>query len=69
MEHPMQELSFAEPLPNHKVTWQKAGGVAVLTLMNAPANGYSHEMMRDLDEAVLRARFDDDCSRPRYSGN
>ncbi|HEY7369118.1 MAG TPA: enoyl-CoA hydratase/isomerase family protein [Thermoanaerobaculia bacterium] len=28
-------------------------------LSNPPANGYSHEMMRDLDEAVLRARFDD----------
>lgn len=56
----MQQLSLPEPLPNHKVLWQKAGGVAVLTLVNPPANGYSHEMMRDLDEAVLRARFDDD---------
>src|SRR2546430_94101 len=32
---------------------------AVLTLTTPPANAYSHEMMRELDEAVLRARFDD----------
>jgi len=48
-----------QPLPNGKVTYARDGGVALLTLTNPPANGYSHEMMRDLDEAVLRARFDD----------
>ena len=53
------DLGPAEPLPNGKVTYASAGGVALLTLTNPPANGYSHEMMRDLDEAVLRARFDD----------
>jgi enoyl-CoA hydratase/carnithine racemase len=52
-------LGPAEPLPNGLVTWRSGGGVALLTLCNPPANGYSHEMMRDLDEAVLRARFDD----------
>ena len=36
-------------------------GVAIITL-TAPerANTYSHEMMRQLDEAVLEARFDED---------
>jgi len=34
-------------------------GIAVVTLTNPPANAYSHEMMRELDAAVLRARFDD----------
>jgi len=53
-------LPAAEPLPNGKVTYATDGGVALLTLTNPPANGYSHEMMRDLDEAVLRARFDDE---------
>jgi enoyl-CoA hydratase/carnithine racemase len=48
-----------EPMPNGKVTYSCEGGVALLTLTNPPANGYSYEMMRDLDEAVLRARFDD----------
>src|SRR5262245_40079256 len=52
-------LSKPEPMPHGKVTYASDGGVALLTLTNPPANGYSHEMMRDLDEAVLRARFDD----------
>lgn len=33
-------------------------GVATLTLTNPPANGYSHEMMRELDDAIVRLRFD-----------
>jgi enoyl-CoA hydratase len=49
----------AETLPNGKATYSAQGGVALVTLVNPPANGYSHEMMRDVDEAVLRARFDD----------
>ena len=53
------DLGPAETLPHGKVTYASGGGVALLTLTNPPANGYSHEMMRDLDEAVLRARFDD----------
>lgn len=52
-------LSTPETLPNGKVTYASGGGVALITLTNPPANGYSHAMMRDLDEAVLRARFDD----------
>jgi enoyl-CoA hydratase len=49
-----------EVLPNGKATYASGAGVALITLTNAPANGYSHEMMRDLDGAILRARFDDD---------
>src|SRR5688572_10999328 len=52
------ETAAALPLPNGKLTWRRAGKVAWLTLTNPPANGYSYEMMRDLDEAILRARFD-----------
>ncbi len=52
-------LSSPESSPNGKVTWQSGGGLALLTLTNAPANGYSFEMMQDLDAAILRARFDD----------
>jgi enoyl-CoA hydratase len=33
-------------------------GVAILTLRSPPANCYSYEMMRELDAAILRARFD-----------
>ena len=43
-----------------KVTYEARDGVAVLTLIDPPANTYTHEMMRDLDDAILRARFDDD---------
>jgi enoyl-CoA hydratase/carnithine racemase len=33
-------------------------GIATITLDNAPANGYSHAMMLQLDEAIIKARFD-----------
>ena len=36
------------------------GPVAVVTLSAPPANCYSHEMMRELDAAILQARFDAD---------
>ena len=34
-------------------------GVAVLELSNPPANAYSYEMFRQLDDAVLAARMDE----------
>ncbi|HEV8113467.1 MAG TPA: enoyl-CoA hydratase/isomerase family protein [Planctomycetota bacterium] len=52
-------LSTPEPMPRGKVTYASGSAVALLTLTSPPANGYSHDMMRDLDEAILRARFDD----------
>jgi enoyl-CoA hydratase/carnithine racemase len=46
-------------MPNSTlVSYDVQGGVAVLTLDHAPANTYSYEMMRALDEAILKARFD-----------
>jgi len=36
-------------------------GVATIELTNPPANAYSYDMMRDLDEAILEARFDTKC--------
>jgi enoyl-CoA hydratase/carnithine racemase len=42
-------------LVNYSVT----DGIAVIELDNAPANTYSYEMMRQLDEAILQARFDE----------
>jgi enoyl-CoA hydratase/carnithine racemase len=41
------------------VNYHAQDGVAVLTLNDPPANTYTHQMMRDLDEAILQARFDD----------
>lgn len=41
------------------VTYHTEGGIALLTLTDPPANTYTYEMMRDLDDAILQARFDD----------
>ena len=41
------------------VGYEVRDGVATLTLTNPPVNGYSHAMMRGLDDAILQARFDD----------
>jgi enoyl-CoA hydratase len=40
------------------IKYDKQGAVAVVTLDDPPANTYTHEMMRQLDEAILQARFD-----------
>jgi enoyl-CoA hydratase len=42
------------------VLYQAGGGIALMTLTTPPANGYSFEMMQDLDQAILEARFDRD---------
>jgi enoyl-CoA hydratase/carnithine racemase len=34
-------------------------GIAVLEMNDPPANTYTYEMMRQMDDAILRARFDD----------
>lgn len=45
----------ASPLVEYDVR----DGLAILTLSDPPANTYTYEMMRQLDEAILRARMDD----------
>ena len=42
------------------VHYEAKDGVALLTLDDPPANTYTYEMMRHLDEAVLTARMADD---------
>src|SRR5438045_3112291 len=46
----------AKSLINYRVD----GGVAVIELSDPPANTYTYEMNRQLDECILRARFDND---------
>ena len=41
-----------------KVLYRVDNGVAVVTLHEPPANTYSYEMMRELDDAILDARMD-----------
>ena len=52
--------SAAESMPNGLVTYATDLGVAVITLCSPPANAYSYAMHRDLDDAILKARFDDE---------
>jgi enoyl-CoA hydratase/carnithine racemase len=42
-----------------RISYAAANGVAVIELSDPPANTYSYEMMRELDEAVLRSRMDE----------
>jgi len=41
------------------VNYRVKSGVAWIELTDPPANTYTYEMMRDLDDAVLGARFDE----------
>lgn len=41
-----------------RVHYEVRGSVAVLTLHDEGLNGYTFKMFRDLDDAILRARFD-----------
>src|SRR5437588_4243790 len=43
------------------VRYELDSGVAVITLDDPPANTYTYEMNRQLDEAILRARMDNDA--------
>src|SRR3989449_161386 len=54
--------TMTEPKAETKtlVHYRVEGGVAIIELDDAPANTYTYEMMRQLDEAILKARFDDD---------
>jgi len=45
------------PLLNYRVD----GGVAVIELNDPPANTYTYEMNRQLDDAILKARMDNDA--------
>jgi enoyl-CoA hydratase/carnithine racemase len=56
-------MSEAKPQPaqltdQQLVNYRTERGIAVLEMNDPPANAYSYEMMRELDEAILRARFD-----------
>jgi enoyl-CoA hydratase len=54
---------------NNLVSYEARGGVATLTLNDPPVNAYTHEMMRELDEAILEARFDNDVQAIVLTGH
>lgn len=41
------------------IEYRTEDGIAIIELNNPPANAYTHEMLRAFDDAILRARFDD----------
>src|ERR1700743_2642927 len=42
------------------VNYRVEGGVAIIELSDPPANTYTYEMNRQLDESILKARMDND---------
>ena len=42
------------------INYRVDGGVAVIEMNDPPANTYTYEMNRQLDDAILRARMDND---------
>ena len=49
-----------EAMENQLVNYKVDEGVAIIEFNDPPANTYTHEMMRDLDEAILEARLDEE---------
>jgi enoyl-CoA hydratase len=48
-------------MENRLVNYGVEDGIAVIELNDPPANTYTYEMMRDLDDALLEARLDEDA--------
>src|SRR5438128_6180906 len=51
-----------ETIENRLVNYSTQGGVAIIELNDPPANTYTYEMMRDLDDSILEARLDEDVN-------
>lgn len=49
-----------EAMENQLVNYSTEDGIAIIELHDPPANTYTYEMMRDLDDAILEARLDED---------
>jgi enoyl-CoA hydratase len=49
-----------EAMENQLVNYTADNGIAIIELNDPPANTYTYEMMRDLDDAILEARLDED---------
>jgi enoyl-CoA hydratase/carnithine racemase len=51
------------------VQYRARDGIAFLTLSDPPANTYTHEMMLELDSAILKARMDESVQVIVLTGN
>jgi enoyl-CoA hydratase len=45
-------------MPAQKINLSSAAGVTTIELSDPPANSYSYEMMREIDEAGLAANLE-----------
>jgi enoyl-CoA hydratase/carnithine racemase len=50
---------MTSPATGNLCRYHVENGVAILELCDPPANTYTYEMMRELDDAILKARFDE----------
>ena len=50
----------AEQGPRQLINYRASGGVALIEMNDPPANTYTYEMNRQLDDAILKARMDND---------
>jgi len=48
---------------------RKDGGILILEITNPPVNSYTHEMLRQLDDCILQARFDESIHVIVITGN
>jgi len=46
-------------MPEKLINYTVNEGIAVIEMNDPPANTYTHEMMRQMDEAIIKARFDE----------
>ncbi len=51
--------TMTEPQVKTLIRYHVEDGLAIIELDDPPANTYTYEMMHQLDEAILQARFDD----------
>src|SRR5690349_9608366 len=51
-----ETMAGAKPL----VQYRTDGGIGIITMDDPPANTYTYEMNRQLDEAILKARMDNE---------
>ncbi len=61
MSTPAKTRDWTSPELDHSViNYRAADGIAVIEMDDPPANTYTYALNRQLDEAILKARFDDD---------
>ncbi|MCK5412071.1 MAG: enoyl-CoA hydratase/isomerase family protein [Gemmatimonadota bacterium] len=46
-------------MPEKLIDYEVQDGIGIITMVDPPANTYTHEMMRELDDAIVEARFDE----------